>query len=111
MARLATIRCAVSPRGSLCSPIRSSTRTAQRYGSLGSLQLTLHVVVFPAAVRLQSQAAVCPQLSLGAKPMWRLQQGDQQSRPNRTDIGNPLEQLRRAMLAALRQQIAPCLLA
>src|SRR5580704_8814172 len=43
--------------------------------------------------------------------MWRLHQGDQQSGSNRTDIGNPAEQLRRAMLAALRQKIAPCFLA
>jgi hypothetical protein len=71
--------------------------TTQRHGPLGSLQLTLHIVVFPTAVRFQSQAAVCPELSLGAKPVRRLQQRDQQSSPNRTDIRNPLEQVRRGM--------------
>src|SRR6266851_3857641 len=85
--------------------------TAERHRPLGALQLTLHVVVFRTAVRFQSQATVRPQLPLGAKSMRRLHQRDQQSSPNRTDIGNPAEQLRRAMLAALRQKIAPCFLA
>src|SRR6266571_252584 len=52
--------------------------TAQRHGPLGSLQLALHLVVFPAGVRFQRQTAVRPQLPLGAKPMRRLHQRDKQ---------------------------------
>src|SRR5215471_17769346 len=77
--------------------------TTQHDWLVGSLQLTLHIVVFSSAVRLQSQAAVRPQLSFGAKPMWRLDQRYQQSRPNRTYIRNLAERVRRGMLAALRQ--------
>lgn len=84
--------------------------TAERDRVVASLQLTLHIAVFSTAVCLQCLTAVRPQLSLGAKPVRRLDQRYQQSRPNRTDIGNLAKQFRRAMLAALRQQIvARCL--
>jgi hypothetical protein len=85
--------------------------TAQQHRSLGSLQLTFDIGVFSAAMRFQCQAAIRPQLPLGAKPMRRLHERNQQSGPDRTDIRNPFEQLRRVMLASLRQQIAPCFLA
>ena len=77
--------------------------TTQLDWLVASLQLTLHRVVFSTAVRLQRQTAVRPELFLGAKPVRRLDQRHQQSRPNRTDIRNLAEQVRRGMLAALRQ--------
>ncbi len=77
-------------------------KTAQRRRLPGSLQLTSDVVVFPAAMRFQSQAAVCPQLPFSAKPMRRLHQRDQQRGPNRANIRDSLQQVRRAMPAALR---------
>ena len=79
--------------------------TAKLDGLVGSLQWTLHIAVFATAVRLQSQTAVRPQWSLGAKPVRRLDQCDPHSRPNRSDTGDLAKQLGRAMLAALRQQI------
>jgi len=78
---------------------------------LGALELTLDKTVLPAAVGLQSQAAVGPQLPFGAKAMGRLNQSDQQSRPNRSDRRNLAQPLHRAVLATLGQQILPYLLA
>src|SRR4029077_1280853 len=75
--------------------------------SFGTLELTLDKTVFPAAVGLQSQTAVGPELPLGAKAMGRLNQSDQQSRPNGSDRRNLAQPLHRAVLSALGQEITP----
>src|SRR5215831_4145061 len=77
--------------------------TAQCGGLVGSFQSPFYIAIFRTVASLQRQTAVGPQWSLGAKPMRRLDPGDQQSGPNRTDIGNLAQQLGRLLLAALRQ--------
>src|SRR2546427_11054558 len=77
----------------------------------GALELALDKTGFPAAVGLQSQTAVGPELPLGAQEMWRLDQSDQQSRPDRTNRWNLTQPLHRGVLAALGQQLTPHLLA
>src|SRR5229473_8719799 len=74
---------------------------ANRDRLLGALQPSLDIPVLGTAVRLNSKTTVAPQLSLGAKSVWGLQQRDQQGRSDRTDRGNLTEQLRRAVLPAL----------
>src|SRR5688572_11214771 len=56
---------------------------ANRQELLRALQPGSHKVVLSAAVRLQSQTAVGPKLSLGAKTMRRLDQSDQQGPTSR----------------------------
>src|SRR2546427_5741644 len=73
----------------------------------GALELALDKTVFPAAVGLQSQTAIGPELPLGAKAMRRLDQSDQQSRPDRTNRWNLTQPLHRGVLAALGQEIKP----
>src|SRR5580700_1113123 len=43
----------------------------------GTLQLSVHITMLRAVVRLHSQTAVGPQLPLAAEPVWRLHQGQQ----------------------------------
>src|SRR5712691_6075280 len=75
---------------------------ANRDRLLGALQLSLDIPVLGTAVRLDCKPTVAPELSLGAKPVGRLQQRDQKGRSDRTDRGDLTEQLRRAVLPALR---------
>jgi hypothetical protein len=58
---------------------------AQRDLFLRRAQLPVHVTMIGAAVRLDGQAAVGPQLSLRAETIRRLQNRDQLRRANRTD--------------------------
>ena len=53
-----------------------------------SSQLPFHKAVFAAVVSLESESAIGPQLSLGAKTMRRLEQRHQQGGTNRTQIRN-----------------------
>ena len=55
---------------------------------LGTLELPFDVTVICAGVCLESQTAVGPQLPIGAESVRCLDQGDQESSPNRTDVGN-----------------------
>ena len=55
---------------------------------LGTLQLSSHVTVLRAVVRLNRETAVGPQLPLGAKPMRRLHQRHQVSRAKRANTRN-----------------------
>ena len=75
-----------------------------------ALELALDKTVFPAAVGLQSQTAVGPQLSLGAKAMGCLDQRDQQSAANRANRRNLAQQIHGLVFPALGQQITPHLL-
>src|ERR1019366_5749376 len=73
--------------------------------------LTFHQTVFPTGASLQGQSAVGPQLPLGTETMWGLNQSHRQGRSNRPQVRN-LSQLRGdGMLATLRQQFPPSLLA
>ena len=81
--------------------------TANRWRPLRMLQLSPAVAVFPTASRLQSQPAVSPQLSLGTKTMWRLQQRDQQGNPYRAQSWDLAENLTGRMLPAFLQQLLP----
>ena len=65
---------------------------ADRQEFLRAFELSLHEAVFAAAGGLQSQTAVGPELPLGAKAMRRLNQSNQQSRPDRTDRRNLAQQ-------------------
>src|SRR2546425_11591012 len=74
-------------------------------------QLALDVVVFPAVAGFQPQSAVGPELSFGAETMRGLDQCHRQSRANRSQGGNLPQFGSDRMLATLRQQFAPGLLA
>ena len=78
-----------------------SIEPTYRHELLGASELSLQNAVFAADGSLQSQAAVGPELPLGAKPVRRLNQSDQQSRPNRTDGRNLAQQIRGVVLLAL----------
>ena len=56
-------------------------------------------------------AALGPQLPLRAESIRRLDQGNQQSSPNRTDARNLAKPFRPAVFSALRQEIASHFLA
>src|ERR1700732_4624195 len=66
--------------------------------------LALDVVVFPAVAGFQSQSAIGPELSLGAKPMRGLDQSHRQSRANRPQGRNLPQFGSDRMLATFRQQ-------
>ena len=70
---------------------------------LGTSELTTHEPVFPTGVSRQRQAAVGPQLPLGAKAMGCLHQRDQQSRSNGSNRGNLPQQFHHAVFLALCQ--------
>src|SRR6266851_70493 len=74
---------------------------AQLLWFLGTLQLSSHIPVLRAVARLDRQTAVRPKLALRAEPMRSLDQRDQQSSSNRTDVRNLPQQLRRTMFPAL----------
>src|SRR5204862_127724 len=73
--------------------------------------LAFDVVVFPAVAGFQSQSAIAPELSLGAKPMRGLDHSHRQSRAKRPQGGDLPQFGSDGMLATLRQQFAPGLLA
>src|SRR2546421_2539386 len=78
---------------------------------LRTLQLAFHVTVFRAVMRLYRQAAVGPQLPLGAETVRCLNQCNEQSRPNRTNARNLAQEFPRFMFPALGQQLAARFLA
>src|SRR3984893_17784188 len=78
---------------------------------LGAFQPALHDSVFAAGRGLQCQTTVDPQLSLGARTMWRLQQRNEQSLPYRRVRDGLAQHFHRAVFSAFRQQIASYLLA
>src|ERR1700675_1589630 len=80
---------------------------AQRHWSLRGLQLPFHVPMIGAAVRLDGQSAVRPQLPLGAEAMRRLENGDQQGRADRSNRRNLAQQFRCLVFGALGEQLAP----
>ena len=61
---------------------------SQRYLLLRRSQLPIDLTMIGAAVRLDSKAAVGPQLPLGAEAMRCLQDRDQLGRADRTNRGN-----------------------
>src|SRR5260370_35208078 len=79
--------------------------------SLRTLQLSSHVAVLRTVMRLNRQAAVGPQLPLGAESVRCLNQRNQQRCPNRTNRRNLAQQFPRAMISTLRQKISPHVLA
>src|SRR5882762_9665294 len=78
---------------------------AQLLWFLGTLQLASHVAVLRAVACLDRQTTVCPKLPLRAEPMRSLDQRNQQSGPNRANVRNLPQQLRRSMFPALGQQV------
>src|SRR5579863_539485 len=83
---------------------------AQRDRPLRRAQLPIDVAMISAAVCLDSQTAVSPQLPLGAKAIRRLQDRDQLRRADRANRGNLAQQFRCLVLGALGEQLAPHLL-
>src|SRR5258708_11904372 len=73
--------------------------------------LAFDVVVFPAVAGFQSQSAIGPELSLGAETMRGLDQSHRQSRANWPHGGDLAQFGSDGMLATLRQQFTPGLLA
>ena len=70
-------------------------------------QLAVAVAVLCAGANLQGQSAIGPQLPLGAKSLWSLQQGNQQRRPDRPHVRNLPQLVADGMLATFHQQIVP----
>ena len=73
----------------------------------GASPSTFQVAIFPAAVRLDRQAAVGPPWSLGAKPIGGLKDGHSKPGPDRPDARNLAQQLRGLMFPALGQKVPP----
>ena len=79
---------------------------ADGHDFLGAFELAMHNAIFPAVAGFQGQAAVAPQLSLAAEPVWRLDEREQQSctdRPYRCDLA---QQLRCVVLSKSCNQAA-----
>src|SRR5580700_10038536 len=74
---------------------------------LGTLQLSSHVTVLRAVMRLNRETAVGPQLSLGAETMRGLDQRDEQRGSDRADRRNLAQEFGCALFATLGQQILP----
>src|SRR3984885_3628032 len=85
--------------------IMVAVEPSDRDGSLRSSNLSSHNAIFAAAASLQTKTTVGPELALGAKTMWRLNQGHQQGRSNRTDRRNLAQQLGGRMFLALKQEV------
>ena len=79
--------------------------TAKLDGFVGSLQWTLHVAVFPTAVRLQSQTAVTPTVVAACETGAASGSVRSTEPPESQRYRDLAKQLGRIMLAALRQQI------
>ena len=58
---------------------------ADLLGFSRTLQLSVHITILRAVVRLHAQAAIGPQLPLSPEPMWRLHQGQKESGSKRAD--------------------------
>src|SRR5260370_2248512 len=75
---------------------------------LGTSQLSFDKTVLRAVMGLQPKPTVVPQLPLGAKPMRRLHQRNQLSRPKRTNTRNLAYQLHCTLLPSFGQQFFLC---
>src|SRR5713101_3973298 len=84
---------------------------ANRNLLLCPFELSFHHPVIGAAVRLDAQPAVGPQLPLGPEAVRGLQNAQQLSRTNRADRGNLAEAFPSLVLLAFCQQIPPYFLA
>src|SRR5271169_3965803 len=78
---------------------------------LGPVELSSYHPVIGAALRLDAQPAVGPQLSLGPEAVRGLQNAQQLGRTNRANRGNLAEAFPGLMLLAFCQQISPNFLA
>src|SRR5215472_5141257 len=67
------------------------------------LQLAVHHLMIGAAVPLDAETAVSPQLSFGAEAVRGLHNAEQHGRPDRTNRRNPAEPFPDLVLLALRQ--------
>ena len=72
-----------------------------------SVELSFHIPVIGAAVRLDAKTAVGPQLPLGAETVRGLQNTQQYGRPDRTDRRNLAEPFPGLVFLALREQLPP----
>ena len=81
--------------------------TPERHRFRRASELTFHIAIFSAAVRLDRQATLGPELPLAPEPVRRLQQCHQKSGPERADARNLAQQFGRTMFSALGQQIPP----
>src|SRR4030095_13810850 len=59
--------------------------------------------IFRTHVRDHSQTHVAPDLTLRAKPVRRIDSGDNEGRPNRSQLGDRSQQTHRSMCPALEQ--------
>src|ERR1017187_7865706 len=75
----------------------------------GNHQFTLLQPILRAAASEQAHAPITPQFTLVAEAVGRLQQSQQQRHAYRSQAGNGAQNLLRRVLAAFRQQRAPCL--
>src|ERR1700733_3255832 len=64
-----------------------------------------HAASHHSGIEILQRTTVGPELALGAKTMWRLNQGHQQGRSNRTDRRNLAQQLGGRMLLAFEQEV------
>src|SRR5215472_1609526 len=71
------------------------------------LQLAVHHLMIGAAVSLDAETAVSPQLSFGAEAVRGLHNAQQHGRPDRTNRRNPTEPFPDLVLLALHQWILP----
>jgi hypothetical protein len=83
---------------------------ADGYEFLGAFDLAFHEAVLPTGAGLQGQAAVRPELPLGAEPVWCLYKREQESCTNRPDRWDLAQQLCCVVLPVLGQQLSPRLL-
>src|SRR5215468_5459179 len=74
-------------------------------------ELAFHHMMVGAAVHLDAQTAVSPQLSLGAKPVRGLQNAQQHRRSDRTDRRNLAEPFPSPVLLALPHKLSTHFLA
>jgi len=72
-------------------------QTADLLWLFGTLQLSVHITMLRAVVRLHPQTALGPQLPLAAEPVGRLHQGS----PQRADQGNLAQYFHGLMFPAL----------
>jgi len=80
-------------------------QTTHREALAVGLQFAANPAVLSTIMNLHGKAAARPKLALGAKPVWRLEQGHQEWCPNRTDRRNLAKQFHGCMLATFQQQL------
>src|ERR1700687_2621772 len=95
----------------LQSVIAVSVKSANGDLFLRSLQLPVDTTVIGAALCLDTKSAERPQLPLGAKTVWGLQNAQQHRRPDRADRRDLTEPFPGRVLLTLGEQIPPHLLA